>query len=177
LKILDELAKPPVKNIFRENELDVIALDAEFLYCYSDVKLPEWLCESFKLKIYVSYKENEMEERIKTKIAKTLEKDAERIVFRKILVSSKKESGMLISYRLPVFMKLNDKDGSETYLSVYPFERYGDVILDDKHLRIDLWRLIEYQEFLHPVEILERIENYYNAKLREMFKENPVYIK
>jgi len=171
--VVPENLKPPVNDIFKD-ELDILHLDEEYIYTYSDIALPNWLSDALKLKICNPY-ERISEKIIKKKIYKNI-RESNNIKFRKLLVSRNLRSGVIITYGLPKFLEIIESDETRAFISVYPINRYGDIFLNDNSFSTDIYKLVKHQKFLTQEEFLERIIRYYNNELNKKFPEPGNYI-
>ncbi len=176
IPIITEQIKPPVDKIFDKKEMDILAIDPEFAYFYSDRKIDEFL-KSLGFKPVNPFDEKYTEQKIK-KFLNRETQEFNNITFRKLFVSNAKDAGIIISYQTPTLCMIEEDDGNiKCAISVYPVERRVDFFSCDEWWIIDLWNNILYhQKYVGIDEVMDRIIRYYDKEIRKRFSDPGYYI-
>ena len=155
-------------NILKEDELDMMCYDDDFLYCYSEAQLPKVLSDIFNLNTY--------EPSVETK----KENINENATFKRFLLNE--SCTLTIEFGLPTrFVKI--KNPKRMMFSVYPIKRKANLIYDGEESaeqqEIDLLPLVEnYPTYLTPNALVKRVRNVIQDEWNKVHKgKKPVYIQ
>jgi len=155
-------------NILKEDELDMMCYDDNFLYCYSDAQLPKVLSDIFNLNTY--------EPSVETK----KENINENTTFKRFLLNE--DCNLIIEFGLPTrFVKI--KNPKRMMFSVYPIKRKANLIYDGEESaeqqEIDLLPLVEnYPKYLSFKDLVKRVRNVIQGEWDKLHKDKkPVYIQ
>jgi hypothetical protein len=147
--VVDEFFKLS-HNILKEDELDLIKVDKEYLYCLTDLQLPTILSTNYNLEM-LEYESDYSNEEGRVEFDETT--TFRRLLFNNLLV-------ITIECKMPVFMKIRTND-RPLLVSVYPIKRKtsGGYLGEDDGQEIDLLSLINSRKNrLTKFELVKRVK-------------------